>query len=289
MEELTGRQIVQRGTIFGLSVCGLYFGSPSWDVFHHILLCTAMYVCLSMAISTHLGDKMYYYSGTGYPAWSWYISFIHNFVINMTLLVQMVRLHPPLTGAWNAWLMSSWVDLKEWEALEFTDKVDALSLCLGIAAELKDVLLLDVKMTSFSLGLLAHHTVTVCGCLGCFYVPVGKGIVVINGVNAYLGSAFFNIATTLPILWPAQTALHSAGRYLYYGMNTASNVTGLYLAYMFGSRIGLEASVNPWYARAYWIAVWALVTLRQGAVFQMIFADGTVQELSGSGKERKKD
>eukprot|EP00746_Dinoflagellata_sp_MGD_P111907 gnl/MRDRNA2_/MRDRNA2_48732_c0_seq2.p1 gnl/MRDRNA2_/MRDRNA2_48732_c0~~gnl/MRDRNA2_/MRDRNA2_48732_c0_seq2.p1 ORF type:complete len:233 (-),score=17.44 gnl/MRDRNA2_/MRDRNA2_48732_c0_seq2:196-894(-) len=218
-----------------------------------------------MTLSTHLRGKTYYYAGTGYPAWSWYVSFIHNGIVNLALLVAIVWLHPPVVH-WNEWLTSQWVDLKVWDNLRFADKVDAIALCLGIAAELKDTLLLDIKLTSFSLGLLLHHYVTICGCLGCFYVPVGRGIVVLNSVNAYLGSSTFNIATTTPIVLPEFTSLHRLGRYLYYAGMTASNIAGLYLAYAFDNRTATETSVNPWYARAYWIATWMLVILREGAV-----------------------
>lgn len=288
MSDFTVRLAVKRGTFFGVPALVLYYVSPHWDVYHHILICTAMYIFMSMGLAQQFRNKTYYYAGTGYPAWSWYQSFVHNFLVNVALLGVILILHPPTTGAWNEWLGSSklnWLELKDWNSLQFAEKIDVLALCLGIAHELKDALLMDIQLTSFSFGLVAHHTVTIAGCLGCLYVPVGRGIVVLNSVNAYLGSSTFNIATTLPIILPHRTDLCTSARYLYYCIMTASNVIGLYLAFEFDKATGRDSSISPLYAQCYWIATWALVILRQGGMFQMLLGSC---EISSSDKAGKK-
>lgn len=115
--------------------------------------------------------------------------------------------------------------------------------------ELKDM------WTGLSLVFWVHHTLVFVGLSLSLAMPVGAGIVVSNGINAELGSGFYNMV----FLEPESTAF----MWVYFVTMTASNAFGVFCLVELLGVDGVPAGFDIAYA----IMCISLVVLRTGGTF----------------------
>eukprot|EP00747_Dinoflagellata_sp_TGD_P165889 gnl/TRDRNA2_/TRDRNA2_187868_c0_seq1.p1 gnl/TRDRNA2_/TRDRNA2_187868_c0~~gnl/TRDRNA2_/TRDRNA2_187868_c0_seq1.p1 ORF type:complete len:317 (-),score=47.76 gnl/TRDRNA2_/TRDRNA2_187868_c0_seq1:18-914(-) len=244
-------------------------GSSSWDVVGLTILCVAIYTGKSVALAKALPDAVVIVQGTKYPAWSFIAAFAHNLGTMLILLLLVLRCR--LVGGkegFTSWLYGPWHDMYDEEgSLLLADALDVLVFTFSMATELKDALMLDVKLTFMDMGFVAHHACVLVGALYCLQVPSSKGVVLLNAVNAYLGSASFNIPYTLKYMRPDWKNAQRFAEWFYWIGMTASNMLGLCLAAVFYYRTGKDMQQPHFYTTC----TVALVVLRQIPVFQSVY------------------
>lgn len=236
---LTSRQLLARGSWVTLGAAGITACSPSFEFTCMVTACTTLYVVVSLMMAHTLHGRTIDVEGTPYPAWSFFQGLFHNAGASLVLLflIVMVRSHDGEVHGKNleSWLSSPWGEHAPDGSTLLAEKIDYLVWSLAIAHEMKDAVLLDVRPTLPDIGFVIHHASTVAGALFCLHVPVGKGLVTLNAINAYLGSAMFTIPNIIKFLWPKQHRAVRAARCAYFVAMTASNVLGVIIAREFDS------------------------------------------------------
>jgi len=263
MFDLTARQLLARGAWFTLGAVAIAVCSPSIGFTCMAAACTAFYVVASLAFALSLGGQTIAIEGTPYPAWSFFQGLFHNGGVSLALLFLIVVLRSrdgELHGKnLQSWLSSPWGEYAPDGSTLLAERIDMLVWSLAIAHEMKDALLLDVRATLPDAGFVIHHASTVAGALFCLHVPVGKGLVTLNAINAYLGSAMYTIPDIIDFLWPERRRAVRASKCAYYVAMTASNVLAVVIGREFDS-LAQERMKN---AEIYQYLLLMLVMVRQ--------------------------
>lgn len=266
----TGERMLRRGALTGVFVGLVLAAAPSTELVQIFVACIAGYAMVSVLVDRICDGQRVSLEGSEYPAWSFYMAFLHNGVITLMLAVAIAFLRWGQLDL-NTWFRSSWGELTPRGDVPLAERLEALLFCAIMGCEVKDAILLDVQLNAFDLGLVVHHLATVIGCLFCLRLPLGKGVVVLNAVNANLGSAVFNFATMIPLMWPTSRKRLQAARVAYWFGMTVSNVAGALLAMEFDRVTADEIETTS--KRVYTVLTAILVVLRQLPVLKMMWDD----------------
>eukprot|EP00930_Biecheleria_cincta_P047976 TRINITY_DN33369_c0_g1_i1.p1 TRINITY_DN33369_c0_g1~~TRINITY_DN33369_c0_g1_i1.p1 ORF type:complete len:287 (-),score=25.60 TRINITY_DN33369_c0_g1_i1:167-1027(-) len=260
---LTASQLLARGTWTALGAVGIAACSPSIEFTCMAAVCTAFYVVVSLAFAHSLRGQTIAVEGTPYPAWSFFQGLFHNGGVSLFLffLIVVVRSCDGELHGKNlqTWLFSPWGEYAADGSVLLAERIDMLVWSLTIAHEMKDAVLLDVRATLPDAGFVIHHATTVVGAMFCLHVPVGKGLVTLNALNAYLGSAMYTIPDIIEFLWPERRRAVRAARCAYYFAMTASNVLGVII----GREFDRLAQGRMEHAEVYQYLLVMLVMVRQ--------------------------
>jgi len=171
-----------------------------------------------------------------------YTSFFHQFGVCLGFGLFFLGLHSQDSHWWGAAMPG-----EDW-ALR---RVEQHLFFATMGYELKDFMRSPFPHP----GLIVHHIFTVLGCVLCLLTPGGVGMMVINCVNAQLGSGFFNAFVFYPTMW---------NFWLFVAMMSLSNAIAIWLFVAF-----LSVQVPLVWHVCYGLVVFALVVMRQGNVMIM--------------------
>mmetsp|Transcript_60961 Transcript_60961/g.108333 ORF Transcript_60961/g.108333 Transcript_60961/m.108333 type:complete len:283 (-) Transcript_60961:22-870(-) len=265
MKGLSRRQALQRAGITACFMAGVRTFSPSHEAALLTAECVAFYLSVCVLSRSALQGKTLQIGGTEYPAWSVFAAFVHNFGTSFAIL--LVILMTRTIAELDAWLWMSWNAPDTQGAAFSVQRLDLLVFACGMAQEIKDSILLDVRARPEDIGFLIHHAATVAGCLFSLNVPVGRGLVTLNAINAYLGSAAFNLCDMVPFLYPDRPALKQKVVVFYWLVMTSSNGLACYVAVQFHHIAATEMRCH----HVYTVLTALLVLLRQVPVLMSIY------------------
>jgi len=125
------------------------------------------------------------------PKFRLYTSIFHDGIIAGGLLVTILVLR---ANHLSDWFTDGWK--REVEATNdsiFLENLDAFALCITIAFEIKDGLVDDFDLSLERVGIYIHHVATSAACLYILNCTYGKGYMLINALQALMGSLIYCI------------------------------------------------------------------------------------------------
>lgn len=125
----------------------------------------------------------------GYPAWTYWCSYVHCFLLLPIAAMWLLVDHPPLSD----------LGLHEYGPPEQPhSRATTTAYVLIMGYLLRDF---HAYPEGLELAYVAHHVFTVFGCLVCMYFPLLAGMVGIFGVQAEVASGTYNVQTMWPNKW----------------------------------------------------------------------------------------
>lgn len=164
--------------------------SPTMEYAALTLVLALLYVWINAMVENFFPGNIVL-DGKPSPKFRLYTSIFHDGIIAGGLLVAILILR---ANHLSDWLIDGWK--REVEATDdaiFLDNLDAFALCITIAFEIKDGLVDDFDLSLERVGIYIHHVATSAACLYILNCEYGKGYMLINALQALMGSLLYCI------------------------------------------------------------------------------------------------
>eukprot|EP00546_Thalassionema_frauenfeldii_P003943 CAMPEP_0178922578 /NCGR_PEP_ID=MMETSP0786-20121207/16237_1 /TAXON_ID=186022 /ORGANISM="Thalassionema frauenfeldii, Strain CCMP 1798" /LENGTH=209 /DNA_ID=CAMNT_0020596969 /DNA_START=51 /DNA_END=677 /DNA_ORIENTATION=- len=135
--------------------------------------------------------------GVPSPKYRLYTSILHDGFVAGGILFAILLLR--FAGFGNdipTWLTHGWEDCDFGSndgdtSHNLVEGLDVLAMCVTIAFEIKDGIVDDFDLRLERVGIYIHHVATTFCCLYILNCEYGKGLMLVNGLQALLGSLLY--------------------------------------------------------------------------------------------------